>query len=172
MAIRQRPIVTDMHGRQFACFPLAILIFIVNETERILFLSHPEQKAEWQIVKGGLEAGETILEAALRETREEVGADVQVRPLGTVHAVSVRHDDNVQHVVSLLYLMAYEGGQVQPGDDMLGSQFRWWSLEELAAEGAQVTVQSEEWIMKHAIELYRLWKGQEIDLECAKRDRK
>lgn len=98
--MQQRPIVTDMHGRQLACFPVAILVFIIDETERILFLSHPERKAEWQIVKGGLEAGETILEAALRETREEVGADVRVRPL---HCPKRRMDYEASHrTVSLV----------------------------------------------------------------------
>ena len=35
---------------------------------------------------GALEAQETILEGTLRETREEVGQGVKIRPLGTVHA--------------------------------------------------------------------------------------
>ena len=151
------PVVTDTHGRQFACFPVAVLIFIVDEDERILFLSHPEQRGAWQIVKGALEAGETILEGVLRETREEVGPDVRVRPLGTVHALATPIGDDVQ-AIGLFYLMAYEGGQVQPGDDMLGSQFRWWSLEELENESIKVVVPSEKWITERAIKLYRLWK--------------
>ena len=52
--------------------------------------------------------------------------------------------------------MAYEGGQVQPGDDMLGSRFRWWSLEELADEDVEIHVPSEKWIIERAVELYRL----------------
>ena len=53
----QSPVVTDVHGSQFACFPVAVLVFIVDEDERILFLSHPEQRRAWQIVKGALEGG-------------------------------------------------------------------------------------------------------------------
>ena len=162
--MNHQPVVTDVSGRQFACFPVGILIFIVNEEEEILLLAHPERKDEWEIVKGGLEAGETILQAALRETREEVGPDVQVRPLGTVHAMTVRQDENVAQTIGLFYLLAYEGGAIQPGDDMLGSQFRWWGLEELADERVKVIVPSEKWIIERAVELYRLWKDQEEEV--------
>ncbi len=154
----QQPSVTDSEGRQFACFPVAVLVFIIDEDERILFLSHPEQRDAWQIVKGALEAGETVLEGALRETREEVGPDVQVRPLGTVHALTAQDSD--ARAIALFYLMAYEGGQIQPGDDMQGSQFRWWNVEELEAENIEVVVPSEKWIVERAVELYRLWKEQ------------
>ena len=155
----QQPSITDTNRRRFACFPITVLVFIVNAEEKILFLSHPEQKGEWQIVKGALEAGETLLEGVLREMREEIGADVQVCPLGTVHALTVRHDDNIHHFIGIFYLMAYEGGQIQPGDDMLGSHFRWWSLEELAEENVKICVPRESWIVKRAVELYRLWKN-------------
>ena len=154
----QQPAVTDSEGRRFACFPVAVLVFIVDEAERILFLSHPEQRDAWQIVKGALEAGETILEGALRETREEVGPDVQVRPLGTVHASTAQDSD--ARAIGLFYLMAYEGGQIQPGDDMRGSQFRWWNLKELETESVEIVVPSEKWIVERAVELYRLWKEQ------------
>ena len=160
--LTQQSSVVDTSGRRFAYFPVAILIFIVNDKEEILFLSHPKRTGEWEIVKGALEEGETIIEGALRETHEEIGPDVQVRPLGTVHALTVRHDDNVQQVISLFYLMAYEGGQVRPGDDMLGSQFKWWSLEELMDKEVRILVPSEKWIIKRAIELYHLWQKQGI----------
>jgi ADP-ribose pyrophosphatase YjhB (NUDIX family) len=152
----QQPTITDTKGRSFACFPVAILVFIVNEAEEILLLSHPARKDQWEIVKGALEKEETIIEGALRETREEIG-NVQVHPFGTVHAFTVHHDHNAPHFISLFYLLVYEGGQIQPGDDMLGSQFRWWSLAELMAEEVKILVPSEKWIIQRAIELYRLW---------------
>jgi ADP-ribose pyrophosphatase YjhB (NUDIX family) len=160
----RQPIITDTSGREFACFPAAVLVFIVNEEEEILLLSPPNREGEWEIVKGALEAEETILEAALRETREEVGPDVRVRPLGTVHALTIHYDENVPAMVSLFFLLAYEGGQVCPGDDMAGSRFRWWSLEELAEKEAQVRVPSEWWIIERALDLYRLWKNHGTEL--------
>lgn len=153
-----QPVVQDAAGRQFACFPAAVLVFIVNAAEEILFLSHPQQGGKWEIVKGGIEAGESIQEAALRETREEVGTSVQVEPMGIVHAATVCHDEMMPCVISLFYLMAYRGGTVQPGDDLAGSQFRWWSLAEIVNGKMTPSAPREIWIAERAIELYRLWK--------------
>ena len=163
----QQPIITDASGnRKFSCSAVAVSAFIVNEEEKILLLSHPRQKGGWEVVSGALEAQETVLEGALRETYEEVGPDIQVRPLGIVHAYTFRYDDNIRYMIGICYLMAYEGGGVQPGDDMSGSQFRWWSLEELAKQSVKIIVPNgQKWLFKRAVELYRLWKGQEVDLQ-------
>lgn len=44
----------------------------VNGTE-ILLLKKPRKNDAWQLPQGGVEAGETITEAALRELKEEAG---------------------------------------------------------------------------------------------------
>ena len=92
----QQPIITDISGnRRFSCSAAGILVFIVHAEEEILLLSHPKRRGEWEVVIGALEAEESILEGAIRETREEVGEDVRIRPLGTVHAYAFRYDENV-----------------------------------------------------------------------------
>jgi ADP-ribose pyrophosphatase YjhB (NUDIX family) len=152
----------DADGRQFACFPVAILVFLVNEEEELLMLSHPERRDQWEIVKGAVDAGETIQEAAFRETHEEVGPDVRVRSLGTVHTATVWHDECVGPAISVFYLMSYQGGEIKPGDDMSGSQFRWSNLEDMRNESIKMAVPREKWIVRRAIELYRLWKDSEM----------
>jgi 8-oxo-dGTP pyrophosphatase MutT (NUDIX family) len=152
--------------RRFACSPVGILVFVVNEREEILLLAHPKRGGGWEVINGAMEAGETILEGALREMREEAGEGIQVRPLGTVHASSFHYDENVKYMLSLGYLMAYEGGAVEPGNDMAGSTYRWWSIEELENEDVHLIVPAEqEWLMKRAVELYRLWKEQDVELQ-------
>jgi ADP-ribose pyrophosphatase YjhB (NUDIX family) len=120
------------------------------------------------VVNGALEAGETILDGALRETREEVGEEVRVQPLGSVHVSTFHYDENVKYMLSVGYLMAYEGGRIQPGDDMAGSQYKWWSLEELADENVKILIPPEEkWLLERAVELHRVWKGKDVDLQPA-----
>jgi ADP-ribose pyrophosphatase YjhB (NUDIX family) len=119
-------------------------------------------------VSGALEAGETVLEGTLREAREELG-NIRVRPLGTIHVQTFHYDENVHYMIAIYYLLAYEGGEVQPGDDMQGSQYRWWSLAELNDEKVNIVVPpGQKWILERAIELYRLWKGQTRELQLSK----
>lgn len=62
-------------------------IVVVNAAEEVL-LCHATGTSHWDIPKGGAEAGETALEAALRETREEAGlifAPEALAELGELH---------------------------------------------------------------------------------------
>jgi hypothetical protein len=93
---------------------------------------------------------------------------VRVRPLGTVHAYTFRYDEVVQYMISIVYLLAYEGGPIEPGDDMRGSQYRWWRLNELLDDRVRLIVpRDQKWMAARAIELYRLWKDQSVELQPA-----
>jgi ADP-ribose pyrophosphatase YjhB (NUDIX family) len=121
-------------------------------------LAHPDRPGRWEPVNGAMDAGETILDAVLRETREEAGPDVRARPLGVIHAYTFRYDDAVSHMISIAYLCAYEGGEVVPGDDMAGSAVRWWSLSEIEAEQPTIVAPGSpdlRWLLPRAVELYR-----------------
>jgi 8-oxo-dGTP pyrophosphatase MutT (NUDIX family) len=164
---RQQPCITTADGRRrFACSPVAILVFIVNEKEEVLLLAHPKRGGSREVVNGALEARETVVEGALRETREEAGEEVQVRPLGTVHIWTFHYDEKVQYMLSVGYLMAYEGGRIQPGDDMAGSRYKWWGFDDLADEKVKLLVPSDgKWLLERAVELHRMWIGREIELQ-------
>lgn len=129
-------------SRPFAAFPAAIQAVIINEYEELLLLASPtrEPVRAWQVISGGLEAGETILDGALREVREEAGQGVRVRPLGIVHARTFQYDAYIPFMLSIYYLMAYEGGEIVPGDDMTGSAWRWWRVDELFASANRCTL--------------------------------
>jgi len=161
------PTITDATGhRQFACSPAAVLAFIVNERDELLLLSHPNRSGCWEVVNGALEAEETILDGVLWEVREEVGPAVRVRPLGVLHAYTFAYDAQVRSMLSLCYLLAYEGGQVVPGDDMVGSQYRWWTRSQFTAQSPRLLVPRDQpWLLGRAIELYRLWQASSPDLQ-------
>jgi ADP-ribose pyrophosphatase YjhB (NUDIX family) len=120
-----QPVITNKKGtRNFVCSAVALQGVVVNAEGQILLLSSPTRNPDgaWQVVSGALEAGETVLEGTLREVREELG-EIQVRPLRTIHAQTFHYDENVQYMIAIYYLLAYEGGEVVPGDDMQGSQY-------------------------------------------------
>jgi 8-oxo-dGTP diphosphatase len=157
MTAPPHPTVTSASGRRtFACFPVAVLGFIVNTDERILVLKHP-QRAGWEVVNGALEAGETVEEGLLREIREEAGPQIHVRPLGGLHDYTFHYDDHVPFMLSVCYLLAYEDGDVIPGDDMQGSRVRWVSADEVVRGDVPILVPGGmAWLFQHAVQVYRL----------------
>lgn len=169
---RQPTVTSSQQQRHFACSPVAVQAIIVNEQEQVLLLASPHryQEETWQIVSGALEAGETILEGVLRETREEVGEAIEVQPLGVVHVHTFHYDQAVQYMIGIYYLLAYKGGRIEPGDDMHGSLYRWWSLDELAGERVKLHASTHLWMLPRAVELYRLWQSQEVPLQPHLRD--
>ncbi|MEM7125332.1 MAG: NUDIX hydrolase [Chloroflexota bacterium] len=166
----QQPIVTTAGSspRQFVASAVAVQAIIINQAEEILLLSSPSRKQGWQLVSGALEAGETLLSGTLREVYEELGMNIKVRPLGNVHAETFHYDERVQYMLGTYYLFAYQGGEIIPGDDMIGSEFRWWPLTDLEEDTQEFHVTAKPWMLKRAVELYRLWVDQpEVPLQSA-----
>lgn len=164
----EQPVVTTagQNPRQFATSAVAAQAIIINQDEQVLLLSSPTRNRGWQVVSGALEAGETLLEGTLREVNEELGKDIQVRSLGTVHMETFHYDERVRYMLSSYYLFAYEGGNIRPGDDMIGSEYRWWSMTELEEAGMGFHPSTKPWILRRAIELYRLWsRAGELQLQ-------
>lgn len=158
MAPDQR-VIASSAGRSFATYPAAVVVPIVNGQEELLLLENPRRRGWWEPVNGGVDAGETLLGAALREVREEVGPDLQVRPLGVVHAATFAYDALIEHVISVTYLMAHESGTPVPGDDMRGSRARWATLDEIESEDLRLVPPFDQaWLRRRTIELFRLWR--------------
>lgn len=159
-----QPVITTTTGRRLACSPAGVCGILVDARERILLLRHPDSNGAWEVVNGALEAGETLLGGALREVSEEAGPNVRVRPLGLVHAYTFRYDETADFMISLFFLFECLGGPVEPGDDMAGSEFRWWSVEELRAERPLLVVPGNDqlWLLERAVQLFRLWRGADL----------
>lgn len=157
---REYPIVTSAgpKQRQFATSAVAVQAIIVNPDRQILLLSSPTRKQGWQLVSGALEAGETLLAGTIREVHEELGKEIRVRPLGTVHIETFHYDEQVKFMLSSYYLFAYQGGLILPGDDMVGSAYRWWGKREIEVVEGGFHRSTKPWLLKRAIELYNLWE--------------
>ncbi len=134
--------------------------FIVDDLDRVLILSSPPKRGRtgtWEVVSGGVEPGETLLEAAMREVREEAGTDLRVRPLGVIHGYSFPFDETVEWMISIAFLFACDGGTVRPGDDVANSQARWISPEEIERGEVEIIIPgNQNWLFRHAVESRRL----------------
>jgi ADP-ribose pyrophosphatase YjhB (NUDIX family) len=156
-------------GRSFATFPAAVVVPIVNRRGELLLLESQRRPGLWEPVNGAVEDGETLLEAALREVREEAGPGLRVRPLGVLHASSFAYDARVTRMISVVYLMAHEGGAPVAGDDMLGSQVRWATLGAIEAEQLHLLAPLDQpWLRARTLELFWLWEsGPAVQLQGA-----
>ena len=152
--------------RRFPLFPAAIVVFIVDDYGRFLLLSSPKRKGLWEVVNGGLEAGETLLEGALRETREEAGEHVRVKPIGVFHASSFHYDENVKWMISICFLCQYLGGEIEPGDDMTGASHQFLTMEEMNEQGVNLLVPGKhKWLFQRALQSFQMWKEDEVTLQ-------
>ena len=86
-----------------------------------------EGTSRFMLVGGKLEPGETALDAALRETREEVGIDLHsVRPLGEFWSEAANEPGHRLH--STVFLARTEAEPVATGEI---AEVRWSSMVDL-----------------------------------------
>jgi 8-oxo-dGTP pyrophosphatase MutT (NUDIX family) len=149
--------VSAVSGRSFATFPAAVVVAIVNRREELLLFESLRRPGWWEPVNGAVEEGEALLDAALREVREEAGAGLRVRPIGVVHASTFSYDVQVARMISVVYLMAHEGGAAVPGDDMHGSRVRWAAFSAIENEGLRLLAPLDQaWLRRRTLALFRL----------------
>ncbi|HUQ39506.1 MAG TPA: NUDIX domain-containing protein [Acidimicrobiales bacterium] len=164
-----QPEIVAVNGRRFAAFAAAVLVFVIDSAgegaERILLLRSP-RTPRWQIVNGGVEAGETLAAAAVREVAEEAGADLQIRLLGSCHTSSWRYDDVVTRMISTFWVAEYLGGEAVGGDDMVDSEVAWLTIDEVDALIEDPGLIPEEtWVFRRALDCYRSWRGDDVELQ-------
>lgn len=160
-----KPTIRSANGKRiFSCFPGAVMVFHINHNEEFLMLTAGNDV--WEVVSGALEDTESILDGAVRESLEELGPEIRIAPLGVVHALSFDYDETIRNMISVLYVMRFDGGQVVPGDDMLGAEYQWWSLDQIRENIDNISKPEKQlWLFQRALELFRLYRDETPDLE-------
>jgi 8-oxo-dGTP pyrophosphatase MutT (NUDIX family) len=94
-----------------------------------ILLVHRRSPRLWALPKGTPDAGESLEETAVRETREETGLDVEIEErLESIRYFFVRSSTRFHKTVHF-FLMRAVGGALELHDAEF-DEVRWWSPEE------------------------------------------
>jgi ADP-ribose pyrophosphatase YjhB (NUDIX family) len=106
---------------------------VIWRDDKILLIQrgHEPAKGKWRLPGGGQDTGETIMQTAVREAREETGLDVT--PLGIITAHdSITRDarGQVEYHYTLVDVVAESrDGVAKAGDDAV--DVRWVTVDEI-----------------------------------------
>jgi ADP-ribose pyrophosphatase YjhB (NUDIX family) len=101
---------------------------VIFDGERVL-LQRRDDNGRWGLPGGGVDPGESVRTAIVREVREETGLDVEpLRLIGVYsdpanHQVITYPDGNVIHYVSAVFECAIRGGTLACGAESLDLGF-------------------------------------------------
>jgi ADP-ribose pyrophosphatase YjhB (NUDIX family) len=113
----------------------SVSVLPVDAAGRLLLVRHAGHHDGWAVLGGAVEVGESPAQAAVRETREEIGVEVRLVRLldvlgGSDYEVSYPNGDRTAYVTAM-YEAAIIGGSPAVRDDEL-SDLAWFTPAQLA----------------------------------------
>jgi ADP-ribose pyrophosphatase YjhB (NUDIX family) len=106
-------------------------VLICRDAEVLLVRHEKGGHSYWLVPGGGVDAGETMVEAAARELVEETGLDVAVGRLLLV-CEAIDPKPGGRHIVNAVFSGTVRGGTLVVGVDKALRDARWQPLDALA----------------------------------------
>lgn len=124
-------------GHELLLLP-SVSVLPVDEAGRMLLVRHDGHDDGWGVLGGAVEPGESPAAAAVREAREEIGADVQLVRLldvlgGPDYEVTYPNGDRVAYVTAVYEARVVAGFPVVSDGEL--SELAWFGTGELLALG-------------------------------------
>jgi ADP-ribose pyrophosphatase YjhB (NUDIX family) len=113
----------------------SVSVLPVDPAGRLLLVRHAGHHNGWAVLGGAIDVGESPAEAAVRETREEIGVEVRLVRLldvlgGPDYEVSYPNGDRAAYVTALYEAAIIDGSPA--ADDAEVSDVAWFTREQLA----------------------------------------
>lgn len=86
----------------------------------------------WTLPGGGLDFGETPVDAMIREVKEETGLDVVQDTLLDIDSICTPGRSGPMHSIRIVYRARVVGGALRPESDNSTDLCQWWPRDELA----------------------------------------
>ncbi len=112
----------------------SVNVAVVDDEGRLLVIRRSDND-NWALPGGAMDCGETIVEAAVRETKEETGIDCEVTGLVGIytnprHVILYTSNGEVRQECSIVFAARAVGGEPTPSSESL--DVRWVPPGELA----------------------------------------
>jgi len=96
-------------------------VVVVDDEQRVLVI-HRSDNDNWALPGGAMDLGESLVETAVRETKEETGIDCEVTGLVGIytdpkHVILYTSDGEVRQEFSVLFTARPTGGVPTPSDE-------------------------------------------------------
>ncbi|MGH3962839.1 MAG: NUDIX domain-containing protein [Pseudonocardiaceae bacterium] len=96
-------------------------VVVVNDDGDLLMI-HRTDNDNWALPGGAMDLGESLIETAVRETKEETGIDCRVTGLVGIytdpqHVIRYTSDDEVRQEFSVVFVAQPTGGQPTPSSE-------------------------------------------------------
>jgi len=111
----------------------SVNVVVVNEAGDVLMIRRSDN-GNWAVPGGAIDRGESMVQAAVRETREETGIECEITGLVGIytdpkHLILYTSNGEVRQEFSILLTAVVIGGQPTPSSE--SSEVRWIPREEL-----------------------------------------
>lgn len=104
-------------------------VIVVNDQDEILMIRRTDN-GNWAVPGGGMDVGESMTDAAIRETREETGIKCEITGLVGIytnprHVILYTSNGEVRQEFSIAFTARPVGGELRPSSET--SEPRWVS---------------------------------------------
>ena len=106
---------------------------VLNDQGEVLLICRTDN-GNWSLPGGAIDVGETVRQAAVRETREETGIEAEVSGISGIytdpgHVIEYTSDGEVRQEFTIVLRARPVGGEPTPSDE--SSQVHWVSPQNL-----------------------------------------
>jgi 8-oxo-dGTP pyrophosphatase MutT (NUDIX family) len=112
----------------------SVNVVVVNEAGDVLMIRRSDND-NWAVPGGAIDLGESMVQAAVRETREETGIDCEINGVVGIytdpkHVILYTSNGEARQEFSILLTAVPTGGQPTPSSE--SSEVRWVPREDVA----------------------------------------
>lgn len=112
----------------------SVNVVVVSDAGEILMIRRSDN-GNWAVPGGAIDLGESLVQAAVRETREESGIECEVTGLVSIysdpkHVILYTSNGEVRQEFSIVLTARLVSGQPTPGDE--SAEVRWVPFSEVS----------------------------------------